>query len=184
MKTTKLIAAAALAAAMTTTAPVYGQSNTPEYDNLDDLCKGATDLPRDLIQRSCDFARQRDLARPMMARSMYQASETPGLPRRQDYFECSYTARICEKGWVFGRTGPDTIRLFDVIDDTDRTTVVGTGACRIFPRVDRANGWICWNFTKGTWIAEINGRQRSGPMGQDADGAPKPSYETVLKGVL
>ena len=43
-------------------------------------------------------------------------------------------------------------RVFEMISDADRTTVIGHGACRINPN----GSWVCWNFDKDVHVGVVN----------------------------
>jgi hypothetical protein len=71
----------------------------------------------------------------------------------QSYFTCNYTTKSCENGHWW-RTPHEQWRVFEQIDDSDRTTVLAHGAC-----FNPSNThWVCWNFDTGQYKEAISGR--------------------------
>jgi hypothetical protein len=74
-----------------------------------------------------------------------------------DYFNCDYTARTCERGFAWHGE-----RVFELISDEDRKTVVGHGACHV--NSGRWESWVCWNFDTGYYVGVVNGGKQDGQM--------------------
>lgn len=76
------------------------------------------------------------------------------------YFECDYTIQSCERGRSWTLASPFVNwRVFEIVNDADRTTVIGHGACSI-----RATTSLCWRFDDGFYTGVINGHRRDGIM--------------------
>jgi hypothetical protein len=88
---------------------------------------------------------------PLMYKQMMDAGRDVGRP----YFECDYTSRACERGLIWY----NHLRVFEMIDDTDRKTIIGHGGCTW-----SARSWVCWDFDKGTYRGVVNGGHREGNM--------------------
>jgi hypothetical protein len=95
-----------------------------------------------------------------------------------EYFECNYTSRTCEHGYRWGSLTYQ--RVFDMVDDQDRSKVIGHGAC-----MWSATHWGCWNFTTGTYVEEVgDGRRLEGTLGADHYDQPlKYTNSVQVKGV-
>jgi hypothetical protein len=81
-----------------------------------------------------------------------------GQARGNAYFRCDYTSRTCERGQAWGMGN----RVFEIVSDEDRKTVLGHGACHVNP-----DSWVCWNLDTGYYVGVINATQREGEMKVD-----------------
>ena len=91
--------------------------------------------------------------------------------RGTEYFECSYTNKTCERGIYWGSNGMYTTRhrLFELIDDTDRKTILAHGYC--YTEYHYGASWICFDLDHGTYNQETSdGRKSSGDMHPDKYG--------------
>jgi hypothetical protein len=104
-----------------------------------------------------------EMAFPKMYAFLYdivQRSNHPNPP----HFECDYTARECERGYTMRGGG---WQVFELIDDKDRTTVLGHFACYINSVA------ICFNFDTGVRRITMNdGVYEMAIDGQDRAGQP------------
>jgi hypothetical protein len=84
------------------------------------------------------------------------------------YFECNYTSKMCERGIAWRGE-----RVFVMISDEDRTTVIGHGACHVNPN----GSWVCWNFDTGIYVGVVNDSPQKGNMTvEDTYNWPLPSW--------
>jgi hypothetical protein len=102
---------------------------------------------------------------PQMYSFLVQAAAYDADAR--EYFNCDYTTKACERGIAFkGVIG--RWRVFEMIADADRKTVIGHAAC-----MDQEYEHACWNFTTGTVVQVIaspnplNRRTKTGDIPPD-----------------
>jgi hypothetical protein len=101
---------------------------------------------------------------PKMYEFMAQMGNVAGRP----YFQCDYTGKMCERGRIWNGHN----RVFEIISEEDRTTVIGHGGCTW-----SASSYVCWNFTTGTYWGFVNGADRSGDMTvEDQSNWPRPIW--------
>jgi hypothetical protein len=77
-----------------------------------------------------------------------------------EYFDCDYTSRTCQKGWVIWnlRNMGFEYKVYYLLNGDDRKTVIGHGVCKS-ELVTRMGGrgyfpgpWTtCWNLDTGEW---------------------------------
>jgi hypothetical protein len=105
-----------------------------------------------LLVMTIESAQAAEMKYPQMYKQMLDAGHNVGKP----YFQCDYTSKSCERGLIWN----GHLRVFEMIDDADRTTVIGHGGCSW----NVSGSWVCWNFDNGTYRGVINGSQKSGDM--------------------
>ena len=123
--------------------------------------------PGDIMQRLPEAPPKPVVGRHLMFMFLHHMA---GMSRAQEYFECSYTTKTCERGGRWFVQG-QWWRIFALISDDDRTTVLAHGAC-----ASGARSWVCWNFTEGTYTGELNREHVSGDMDPDFYSWPFPRW--------
>jgi hypothetical protein len=83
--------------------------------------------------------------------------DTAASTDSDNYFRCDYTSKTCERGRAWGSN-----RVFEMVSDDDRKTVIGHGACHV--NGGRWTSWVCWNFDTGVYVGVINGGNDQGQM--------------------